>query len=241
MFALMGLAALEEGLPPGTSAYIEGFDASGLDLVHLCCLARCRNLSGILSSGAGAALAEYAEGFRASDGGFGLRPGAKRGCCYGTFLAAGLYEDIGIELPETASAAASLRSLAAPDGSFVNEATLPFGSATATAAAVTTLARLDERVPGNSIPWLQSCAAPAGGFSLAPGLAGADLLSSACALLALAEAGTVMGTEQARLCREYILSLRSLEGGFADLPGPGRADCEYTFYGLLSLGLLDGL
>ena len=42
VFALEGLIALRQKFPPQVRAYLEGFgDGDGLDLVHLCCLARC--------------------------------------------------------------------------------------------------------------------------------------------------------------------------------------------------------
>ena len=42
VFALEGLIALQQEFPPGVRGYLERFaDGDGLDLVHLCCLARC--------------------------------------------------------------------------------------------------------------------------------------------------------------------------------------------------------
>ena len=42
VFALEGLLALQRELPPGVRLFLESFgDGTDLDLVHLCCLARC--------------------------------------------------------------------------------------------------------------------------------------------------------------------------------------------------------
>ncbi len=42
VFGLEGLVALQQDFPAGVRSYLQGFeDGDGLDLVHLCCLARC--------------------------------------------------------------------------------------------------------------------------------------------------------------------------------------------------------
>jgi prenyltransferase beta subunit len=78
-----------------------------------------------------------------------------------------------------------------------------------------------------------------GGFLAAPLAPIPDLLSTATAIHALALAQTPLDDiKQPTL--EFIDSLWSTEGAFAGNWLDETLDCEYTYYGLLALGHLNG-
>lgn len=237
------------------SAFSEG---EGLDLVHLCCLARAWSTlcgqghasppppevrSGIL---------QRLEGFRRRDGGYNPQPAGEWGTVYGCFLALGAYQDLGAEVPEPSRLAQCLRGLESDDGAWVNER-VPTpstsmqsagrilrpgtGSTNATAAAVTALRNLSAPVRPTSGDWLLARAHRDGGFLAAPNAPLPDLLSTATVLHALA--GLQVSFEHLReKCLDFIDSLWTNDGGFHGHWGDDLLDCEYTYYGLLALGHL---
>jgi len=83
---------------------------------------------------------------------------------------------------------------------------------------------------------LSRCCAD-GGFAPSAGTEVPDLLSTAAALFALAETGTVPAAMR-RPCLAHIESLWRDCGGFAGHACDAFADVEYTFYALLGIGCL---
>jgi prenyltransferase beta subunit len=78
-----------------------------------------------------------------------------------------------------------------------------------------------------------------GGFMAARLAPVPDLLSTATALCALVAMGAPL--EPLRdSCTSFVESLWTDSGGFGGHPADGTADCEYTYYALLSLGTLAG-
>jgi prenyltransferase beta subunit len=124
-----------------------------------------------------------------------------------------------------------LRSLRADDGSW--------GPTPATAGAAEVLRDLGQPVEASTVEWLLARQAPEGGFCAFPDAPGPDLLSTATALHGLAAAGTRLEGATRDACRRFVLSLHAPDGGFRGHPADDRADCEYTFYGLLALGHLE--
>ncbi len=114
------------------------------------------------------------------------------------------------------------------------------GATPATAAAMAVLHYLGEPIEESCISWLLSQVYPKGGFVAVP-VAGSygipDLLSTATALhaLALTDASTAGVAEK---CLDFLDSLWSSEGAFCGSWADATLDCEYTYYGLLSLGHL---
>ena len=235
VFALMGLAALETKIPAGPVArYLAGFgDGRSLNLVHLACLARCASLARPEGppERARRAMVSHLETYRSSDGGYGPVPGAPQGAAYAVYLALGAAEDLDASVPEPEGLARCLRSLRTDDGSW--------GPTPATAGAAETLRDLGQAVEASTVEWLLARQAPEGGFGAFPDAPGPDLLSTATALHGLAAAGTRLEGAARDACRRFILSLRAPDGGFRGHPADDRADCEYTFYGLLALGHLE--
>lgn len=239
VFGLLGLAALGEPPPDSTSRYLEAFgEGATLDMVHLCCLARCRAL---VANGPPAALRDAATtrlaGFRSADGGFSHVPCASHGTAYAAFLALGAYEDLGVPPPNSDRLAASLASLRAADGGYANTPDTEAGGIPATAAALVTLSALGLPPDEQAVAWLLDQRLPESGWPAAPGLPMADLLSTATALHALAAAGAD-ACDGRDACRAMTEGLADEDGGFRGHPADTATDCEYTFYGLLALGHL---
>ena len=159
VFALEGLVALQCDPPPGVRGFLESFgDGEDLDLVHLCCLARCW----ATVKQPGPDLAPR------------IRARWDRGSVYHSFLAWGALEDLGQRpepfglrddtgvrtTPTTAAAVALLRRMGAPvpaeatrwllarahpDGGFLATDTAPMPDLLSTATALHALA--GEHVP----------------------------------------------------------------------------------------------
>jgi prenyltransferase beta subunit len=247
VFALAGLRALEADAPwPQVREHLARFGGGeALDLVHLSCLARCWALlprpataAGRLPAASRRAMLGRLAMFRSGDGGFDLVPAAPFGSLYGCFVALGAYQDLRAKLPDAAGLARCARALQTADGAFANQQGLASGLTSATAAAVVVLRELGRPVGPQVGPWLLARAHPEGGFLAVPGSPMPDLLSTATALQALATLGAPMdGVRQA--CVEFIESLWSDAGGFHGTWADDGLDAEYTWYGLMALGLLD--
>ena len=236
--------------------YLTGFGAGpSLDFVHLTCLIRCRADMSTLCSpaapgwekitpeGGGATrptMIERLLEYRSPDGGFNMTPGDKQGSAYGNFLALGACQDLQIDVPDIGAVAQSTLSLRRSDGGFANEPAMTASVTTATAAAICVLHYLKQSVPESAVNWLLDRAHPLGGFtaiSFGADHAIPDLLSTATALHALSLIGA--STDDMRDKHlDYLDSLWSPQGGFRGHWADDAVDCEYTYYGLLSLGSL---
>ena len=241
VFGLEGLAALRADLPVSSTAdYLATFgNGESLDFVHLACLVRCwANLpAGVQDASRRDRLIQRLDGYRAADGGYHAEPGSALGTVYASFLAAGAYQDLGVDLPDSPGLVRSVKSLTAHDGGFSNQPDAAVGSTPATAAAVTLLRHFD--APGDSAlgNWLLSRCRPEGGFFAAPGAPLPDLLSTATALHALV--GVHVSIEEIKEpCLDFIDSLWTSTGGFYGHWSDDVLDCEYTYYALLALGHL---
>jgi len=245
VFGLEASMALDVRIPYERVAEYLGRFGTGqsLDLVHLASLVRCR-----------ANLAEYRGAemdradrdamtarlmqFRCADGGFSTSTGGERGHVYGSFLALGVSQDLQIDALDPEPLLVSVESLHMPDGGYSNEATMNVSATTATAAAVTIFHYLQRPIPEEALQWLANRAMPSGGFVALPlqaDLAVPDLLSTATALHALFLADISLDTIR-ELNLDYLDGLWNTQGGFHGHPADEALDCEYTYYGLLSLG-----
>jgi hypothetical protein len=252
VFGLESLLALDADIPQERILnYLQKFgDGSGLDLVHLACLARCRaDISQTQDKTLNSAIARNIEKYHCPDGGYNALTGASGGSAYGCFLALGAYQDLNIEMQNPAVMADCIRLLRLPDAGYSNDSSIPIGSTPATAAALTVLHYLNEPVDNLSTNWLLSRLHPQGGFiaTAMPEQNGLpDLLSTAVALHALALMGVSTDNIKDR-CLDFLDMLWSAEGGFLPRTPIGGGnwaddtpDCEYTYYGLLALGHLNG-
>ena len=208
VFGLESLIALGAPVPPDLIPYLAGFGpGEKLDLVHLCCLIRCRASAGVPWSSADLeALLLRLESYRTADGGFNPEPGAATGSAYGCFLVAMAYEDLGKKLPSKARAVQCLAQLRAADGGFANQPNQAFGLTPSTAAAATLLQALGEELPPGLDSSLLSRLHPEGGFYAIPAAPIPDLLSTATALHALARMGVPLDALR-EPCLDFIHSL----------------------------------
>lgn len=237
-FAVMNLSALEH---LSNAAEVSGFlDRFGfgddLDLAHLSALIRCRRLIGQLQSTDIEILCEKVEAFRCKDGAYHHLSADEEGSAYGCFLALGAYQDLGCPLPEEQAVIECLQNLKA-NGGYCNESALPLVSTPATAAAVTTLAELAQPIDIDVAEWLMTSRDPNGGFKVTPAAPMADLLSTAVALHALRAMKTDLSLIRSA-DMTFAVALWDETIGFRPNVTDHFSDCEYCFYGLLSLGHL---
>lgn len=238
VFGLDCLCALDTAVPTArVTPYLESFGGGeGLDLVHLSCLARAWAAVGTTPS-RGAEMARRVGDFRSADGGFASSPGAEQGSVYDCFLAVSALEDLGAEIPDRDSLAASVLRYATPTGGFANDLRLDAGTTPVTAAAVVLLPHLGRPAPGSAGSWLLGQRHRQGGFLAAPGAPMPDLLSTATALHALAALDRPL-QDLAEPCLDFLDSLWTNRGAFHGSWADDDLDVEYTFYGLLALGHL---
>lgn len=230
VFGLEALLALRQEVPAEqTAAYLRSFgDGEGLDFVHLTCLARCwANVGRPAPSG----IVQRLNTFRREDGGYDV------GTVYTAFLALGAHQDLRCELPDPAALRRSLQPMRAADGSYSNLPDVPVGLTTTTAA----IAVMDRHLGGTPDAalgrWILQCADPQGGFRAMPEAPIPDLLSTATALHALTALHQPIDHLR-EACLDFVDTLWTNRGGFYGSWADEELDCEYTFYGLLSLGHL---
>ena len=241
VFGIEASLALEIELPIAPlTHFLKSFNSGDrLDLVHLCCLARC--WASLESDAASPReIAQRIESYRAHDGGYHQVAGSAFGTAYGSFLALGAYQDLKLSVPKITKALGSLMALETPDGAWANDRTLKIGSTNATAAAASLLRALDLPVPAKVGQWLLARRHASGGFLAAPNAPLPDLLSTATTLHALAGMQTPLDDIK-ESALDFIDTLWTNQGGFHGHWADESLDCEYTYYGLLALGqLADG-
>ena len=240
VFGLESLIALRTDVPAHRiSNYLRAFgDGNGLDFVHLTCLGRC--WAGVTPSLAGVPadrILARIEQFRTPDGGYNQSPDSPDGTAYAAFLAWGVYQDLGRQVPEPDRLLQHLASLRAADGGFSNFAGASAGLTPAT-AAIATLFRQFGCDPDEALAnWLLARALPSGGFFAVPDAPVPDLLSTATALHALSGLRVPLAGLR-EPCLDFIDSLWTNRGGFFGHWSDDAIDTEYTYYALLSLGHL---
>ena len=240
VFGLDGLIALQAQLPvESAAAFLDRFaDGAGLDFVHAACLARgWAALQRQPEEARAAGILARIESCRSADGGYATTPNAQYGSAYGAFLALGAYQDLGRTPPDADGILHSFDGLRAADGGYANHPGLPSGVTPATAAAVVVMRQLDRQPTRDVGMWLLDRCHPRGGFFAASATPVPDLLSTATALHALS-AMHVPFDGLAEPCLDFVDSLWTNRGGFFGTWADDAADCEYTYYALLSLGHL---
>lgn len=249
LFGLECLQALEQPLPlRSTAPYLQQFKRDeSLDFVHRACLVRC--LAKLNGNGSGTDMdarqseqalcdaLEDLETHRSGDGGYRLTPEAGHDSVYAAFLALLAHEDAGIAIREPRRLVRSIRALRSGDGAYADRPGLPGGTTTVTAAAAVLLSRLGEPVSPDAADWLMARFSRHGGFLATAHAPVPDLLSTATALFALYTLKYPLDAVR-ESCMTFIAQLWDESGGFCGHVFDSEPDCEYTFYGLLSLGIL---
>ncbi|MFT5291221.1 MAG: hypothetical protein ACI8QS_003452 [Planctomycetota bacterium] len=246
-FALDALVALRAELPvERVRRFLEGFGlGEELDLVHRASLVRCwaslmSQTGEAVAPALRAGILEQVEANRSADGGYAARAGAPTGTLYNSFLAAGVYQDLGATMPLPFEMGASFEALRTPDGGYANAVGIPLGTTPAASAAAALLVFYELEIPEGIDTWILDQRHPQGGFKAMPEAPIPDLLSTATSLHALA---CLRKGERGLLGRGHGLTL-----DFIDSLWTGKAffghwdddcqDAEYVFYGLLALGHL---
>jgi len=247
VFAMEILIALECPAPiERVHAFLRTFDhGQALDLVHLASLARCwadladctgRSVDTHVQEG----MIQRMQGLRCSDGGFSTNASDIHGNAYGCFLALTMCQDLGIDLPEPELILKCLKSLATDDGGFANMPNSMLATTPSTAAALCVHHILGHALPEDPAVWLMHRIHSQGGFCAIAGegrLNLPDLLSTATALQALSYSRLPLQQPSARHL-DFLDSLWDPRGGFGANWADPAIDCEYTYYGILSLGHL---
>lgn len=223
-----------------TALFLSSFgNGETLDFMHLCCLARCwaRVRPGGVDPAVRDRLAERIESFRTPDGGYNAAPGCGHGSMYGCFLAYAARQDLGLPHAEPDRLADSIAALEMEDGYFANERDIDLATTNASVGAVLLLRELGRDVDAKTLDWIAAQAHEVGGFLAGPAAPLPDLVSTATALFALAREGVDLDPLR-QSCVDFVESLWQEDGGFCGQWLDETPDCEYTFYGLLSLGCL---
>ena len=245
-FGIEILKALDEDIPYELIiSYLQKFNIEELDMVHLSSLVRCHaNLADSseieITDKFKTEVLNQLKYYTTEDGGYNTMRNVKNGNLYGCFLAMGLYEDLELTLPSQDKFIDFIQSLRREGGGYTNEKTFELSTTPATAAALVLLKHLDKKPSQSSFEWLLSQYHPSGGFCAIPSeerFKIADLLSTATSLYALSINDVSLKSIREQ-CLDYLDSLWKNEGGFAGNLFDTDLDCEYTYYGLLSLGHL---
>jgi prenyltransferase beta subunit len=241
LFGLEALIALGGSFPrDNVFNYLkESMKMKPTDLVHLASLIRCYvNLSDDrIEDGFRDSFIKDIESFRCKNGGYANTANVDKSTVYGCFFALAAYQDLELDLPDSALTVECIQSLSNSDGSFSNDSIIHIGSTNATAGAVIILRHLNQTVNQNTTDWLFEQCVSSGGFLAMPKAPIPDLLSTATALHALARTRSEISTIKEK-CLDYIDSLWCDDGSFYGNWTDKVLDCEYTYYGLLALGHL---
>ena len=238
VFGLSGLSALrDDGDLCNCYEFVHRLHPEELsDLVHLSAYIRCCTILEINRDETSSPYAELINNFRAEDGGFSDRPRLARGNIYSCFLALGAYQDLAISMPGEQGMLNCLRSLQLANGGFKNQGNASTATVPATAAALSIFHYLKRSADNRHLHWLRQ-QYRAGGFPAAEGVPLPDLLSTATAIHALAlHSIDLADIKESTL--DYVDTLWSSQGGFYAGRFDETLDCEYTFYGLLTIGNL---
>lgn len=178
------------------------------------------------------------EEYRSADAGFNhTNKRSPEGNIYATFLVWGLYQDLGISQKENEEMLACISKLQLSDGSYVNVSSSKEGITSATSAGLIMQMATGEEPNPDSVSWLKKRFNSQGGCTLAENIPMADMLNTATALLALKLAGEPMN-DFASKTAAFINLHWDESGGFFGSIADMKADCEYSFYALLALGLI---
>ena len=184
------------------------------------------------SAAAKAATCGRLDKMRRPDGGWGKTDVDASGSLYHTFLAVSAYLRMNEEPPEQPRALEFLKSLAQPDGGFLeNKYSKRPGTNGCAAGVVLSLLLGDADNLARHGDFVASMFSAEGGFYATPAAPIADLLSTYTALFTL----KILTRDEPRLREKALVYARSLEappGGYTGFALETIVDCEYTFYGL---------
>lgn len=169
---------------------------------------------------------------RRDDGGFAKTAIESNGSLYHTFIATALHSRLGLVVPDEERVRAFLKSMARPEGGFLeNKYSKRPGTNGSAAGIFLGLLLAESENYEKHLEFIASMRGAEGGFEAAPSAPLADLLSTYTALLTLSMGGKL--EEKVVLgARAYARSLEDPDGGYTGFALESVTDCEYTFYGL---------
>lgn len=240
LFGLNSLMALGAAPPAERMReYLLSIEASALDLIHLHCLIRC--LESLPASRASEKHCSRARsrlmGYRSPMGGFTMTRHGEVASIYATFLAVHALRKRSTIQQARRGVRHCLEKRRTADGAFADQPGLTTGTTTVTAAAVILMSAFQEDIPASVRTWLAAQQHQGGGFRATPGAPIPDLLSTSAALSALSALDAPLDSYITPTLN-FIETVWHEEGGFTASLADTVPDCEYTFYGLLSLGHL---
>ena len=241
VFGLQLLEALHIEIPyERVAGFLQGLypGIEDMDLLDAASLGRCFGCLPLeyKIGGIGDRIAERISAFVSLDGGYAMIEGQENGSIYAAFLAMGAQQDMGLTLTNPRGLVASIESLALANGSYVNDQTMPLGLVPSTAAAIVMLDILVGTVPELAAEWLKSCSCSEGGISAVPG-GDPDLLSTGVGLYAMVKCGMDISDMKYDIGR-FLEALLQEGGGYCGSSDDKTSDCEYTYYGLLTKGII---
>jgi hypothetical protein len=225
VFGLDALTALQVETPRELARqFLRQFGGGeGLDLVHLCCLARAWAAVGGLAANDRAAVLRRLETFRTADGGYSQFGGSRAGTAYGCFLALGAGQDLQAELPAPLRLAECLGRLETADGAWSN----------AGVAAPATRAALPSDAGLKLSPAQLSPGAPPSTLNPQPSTRGATL-ATAAAMTVLRQLGQPVKPS----ATAWLLARAHPKGGFVAAPDAPLPDLLSTATALHALAAM---
>jgi len=244
MFGLSASAAIQAEVPVDKlQNWLKKFAPETLGLIDLTCLTKALLLADFLNSSSPAVskdlkirLIESMQKFRTSNGSFSY-DGKGEGLPYAVFLAMNFHLDLGIEIPDQTQLIKAIESYYSPDGRFSNPASKGAGLLLSTVAGLLSYKQLTDQILPDSLDCIKRCLTDSGGFIADPQAQLPDMLSTAVALFALKSCDADISAfkeKSLEFVKEHWLPNGSFSATLLDEEG----DCEYVYYGLLSLGVL---
>lgn len=210
-----------------------------LDFVHTVCLIRCLNKIPNLDKKQNIIeeLFRSTEKFR-SNKGYKLNITDNQHSIYALFLAILAHEECKTNFPfSTDEMVNIIENSKTTDGAFADQPGLKKGTTTVTAAVILVLYKLGIMPETKLIEWVQKQYSLHGGFRASPLAPIPDLLSTGTAMFSLNYIDIDL-KQKKEPTFDFVESIWAENGGFCGHIFEEEPDTEYTFYGLLTLGVL---
>lgn len=234
VFGLTCCAALKVNISiKNTVLWLDKFDAKKLSLVDLAGLAKCyralefiNNKQKVHSEKKHNELLREVKKFLTPEMSYSYN-GKSPGFPYAVFLAMNFYQDLDEIIPHKENLVSALEG-------YLN---ISSGLLFSTAAALLTYRELTGKIHTKSIESIFGCFSSMGGFTAHYKSEFPDMLSTAVALFTLNLCSINLSGQKNKI-GEYIQDHWLSNGAFSANLLDDQGDCEYTYYGLLSLGVL---
>ncbi|MBF0543071.1 MAG: terpene cyclase/mutase family protein [Candidatus Riflebacteria bacterium] len=242
LFGLSCAFVLKQNLSlDATLTWLNSFDLKILTLVDFSSLVKCLSIYSMIHNPEAlfrktCAIEAELSRFRTTDGGFSYT-GSGESFPYAAFLAMNIYQDISKPIPQPQKLVSVLQGNQQTDGRFSHPGCFSSGLLLSTVAGLLIQRQLTGLTNDSAIKWIESQFTPAGGFKADPDAELPDMLSTAVALFALKVCKVNMAPYRA-LAKNFVEDHWLDNGSFSATLLDEMGDCEYVYYGLLSLGAL---